>query len=387
MDNLEALMDSALSVKEEKISYSEKLGDQEVTDYENHLFDLNNYGGKAEADALIERYKKQNIELEDADKEVLINNAPPAPDFPLMTREQYNKKSCFNSKQKKYKKNVENYFKKRKEFYTAKQKENEDLPKGAVYAKMRERIETGEYYKKSEIAKSMDAEFEQARNNEEMAKIEFQKGKEECDKMKTYSKEKDPGLENALDDYTMQGFQEMNMLARTTGYDPRVDSITNYMKAHPLDRDLIVKRAVNGVGTLASMLGIPRNTDQFSEKQVKKMFKDALKRNKELIITDKGLVSTSQPSAREFFSAGINDDDIGIEFIIKCKKGTAAMNIESISRLPQEAELLIGANTKFKVLDAQLDGRANILHGSKRSWKIYLETIPVSEEGVQKKVA
>ena len=124
MDNMEA-MDSAL-VQEEKKSYSEQLGDREVADYKDHLFDLDKFGGKAEADALIERYKSQNIELEDADKQLLIDNAPPAPDFPLMTKEQYNKKSCFNSKQKKYKKNVENYFKKRKEFYTAKQKENED---------------------------------------------------------------------------------------------------------------------------------------------------------------------------------------------------------------------------------------------------------------------
>ena len=385
MDNMEA-MDSAL-VQEEKKSYSELLGDREVADYKNHLFDLDKFGGKAEADALIERYKSQNIELEDADKQLLIDNAPPAPDFPLMTKEQYNKKSCFNSKQKKYKKNVENYFKARKEFYTAKAKKNESAPKGKVYTELRERIETGEYYKKSEIAKSMDAEFEQAMNNEEMAKLEEQKGKEECDKLKEHSEKNDPALAAALETYSIQGFQDMNNNSRYGFRDPSVESITNYMKAHPLDRDLIVKRAVTRVGTLANMMGIPlKNVDNFSENDIKKMFKDRLKSEKELIISDKGLVSTSLPSARKFFDAG-GGDTIGIEFIIKCKKGTAAMNIQSISEFPEEGELLIGANTKFKVVDAQFDGKANILHGHKKSWKIYLETIPESEEGIKRKAA
>ena len=57
------------------------------------------------------------------------------------------------------------------------------------------------------------------------------------------------------------------------------------------------------------------------------------------------------------------------------------------SSKPEEKELLLAPGTKFKVLDMQLDGEANILYGKEGSWKIYLSTISESEEGIQKKVA
>ena len=49
--------------------------------------------------------------------------------------------------------------------------------------------------------------------------------------------------------------------------------------------------------------------------------------------------------------------------------------------------MLIAPGTKFKVVDAQLDGKADIMVGNKKSWKIYLESIPVSEEGIKKEGA
>ena len=90
------------------------------------------------------------------------------------------------------------------------------------------------------------------------------------------------------------------------------------------------------------------------------------------------------PFATAPFSAGDNGI-IGIEFIIRCNKGTAAFNVEDISLVGGESELLLAPGTKFRLIDAQLDGKADIKKGNKKSWKIYLETIPVSEEGVEKK--
>ena len=63
------------------------------------------------------------------------------------------------------------------------------------------------------------------------------------------------------------------------------------------------------------------------------------------------------------------------------------MNIQSISASPDECELLMAPGTKFRVIDAKLDGNANIMFGNKKCWKIYLESIPVNEEGIKKEVA
>ncbi len=67
--------------------------------------------------------------------------------------------------------------------------------------------------------------------------------------------------------------------------------------------------------------------------------------------------------------------------MILAKKGTSVINVTSISSHSDERELLICPGTKFRVVGMKLDGDANIFYGNEKSWKMYLESIPASEEG------
>ena len=58
------------------------------------MFDESFQGGQTEADALIERYSKKT-KLSDEEKEILRNNVPEAPSFPLLKREQYAGNGCW----------------------------------------------------------------------------------------------------------------------------------------------------------------------------------------------------------------------------------------------------------------------------------------------------
>jgi len=130
---------------------------------------------------------------------------------------------------------------------------------------------------------------------------------------------------------------------------------------------------VKGVKTLASMMGLP-NYDKMSMEEIKKTFLDQYDMGEEVILSDKSFMSTSLPYAGSNFGAG-DDYAIGIEFMILMKKGTAAMNIASLSRKGDEEEVLVAPGTKFKVIKADLDGDSDIIHGNKKSWKIWLVSV------------
>ena len=189
-------------------------------------------------------------------------------------------------------------------------------------------------------------------------------------------------------DYTQTDYKKVNDYLRK-GQDNKVDKsmlqLKETMKKRPLTRDLVVRRGVQGVNTMAHMLGLP-NAAKIKEKDLKNLLKGMSKSGKEIIVTEKGFMSTSLPFAENMFEAG-NKKKIGIEFIILAKKGTAAVDIHSQSRHRDEGEVLFAPGTKFKVVDMQLDGDAEIIHGNEKSWKIYLASIPVNEKGVKKKVA
>ncbi len=144
----------------------------------------------------------------------------------------------------------------------------------------------------------------------------------------------------------------------------------------------------NKLNTAGFMAGL-KNSDKMSEEELKRALKEKFDKKKlegsEMIMTENGFMSTALPNATRNFDAGSNF--IGIEFIILVKKGTPAMNVSTLSFKSEEKEILIAPGTKFKVLDMQLDGNANILYGNKESWKIYLSTIPDSEEGILTKTA
>ena len=375
----------ATLVKEKK-AYAQTLGEQELTSYENHLFDLNQYGGANEAERLIKHYSEQNIKLREEDKQILRDNAPEAPNFPLITAEQYNKKSCFGKKG--YRKKVKSYFEYRQRFYTEKNKEGEAETKGMKLTRLREEIESGEYYQKSPEAEEMDRIFREQSEDQKFREQENINGQNEIKEMEEHSKKQDDGdyLKGAFEQYTSSfTFQDMNNIARMGGYDERNEAIKDYLRKNPINRELVVRRAVDGVKTIAHMLGM--QADKVSEEELKEFLKERMKSGEDLIAQDKGFVSTSLPFAETPYAAGQEGGQIGIEFIIRCKKGTAAINVQSISNVKEEAEVLIAPGTKFKVVDAQLDGKADIMVGNKKSWKIYLESIPVSEEGIKKEGA
>ena len=369
----------------EKKTYAQTLGEKEVEEYGQHLFDLHQYGGEQEAERLIQHYSEKNIRLREADKKLLRDNAPKAPDFPPLSQAQYNKKSCFGKRS--YRKKVRSYFEYRKQFYTEQKKEGET--QGMKLTRLREEIESGEYYQKSPEAEEMDRIFQEQQNDQEFMRKEQENGEKEVKKMEEYSKKQEDGdmLWSCFDDYTSSfDFKDMNNLARQGFYQPKIEAIKEYLVQKPIDRELVVRRAVNGVQTIANMLGMKR-PEQLKEEEIKSALKELMGSGKEVIVQDKGVFSTSLPFAQTPYAAGDPGGQIGIEFIIRCKKGTAAINIQSLSNVKEEAELLIGPGTKFKVVDAQLDGKADIMVGNKKSWKIYLESIPVSEEGIKKEGA
>ena len=146
----------------EKKTYAQTLGEKEVEEYGQHLFDLHQYGGEQEAERLIQHYSEKNIRLREADKKLLRDNAPKAPDFPPLSQAQYNKKSCFGKRS--YRKKVRSYFEYRKQFYTEQKKEGET--QGMKLTRLREEIESGEYYQKSPEAEEMDRIFQEQQNDQ-----------------------------------------------------------------------------------------------------------------------------------------------------------------------------------------------------------------------------
>ncbi|MCR5404123.1 MAG: hypothetical protein K6E91_09965 [Butyrivibrio sp.] len=125
--------------------------------------------------------------------------------------------------------------------------------------------------------------------------------------------------------------------------------------------------------SLASAFNIA--TDNKTTDQIKNELKEKIKTGKELVYTTKTNMSTAFPFAGVQYSAGRTDgqhdqDDskeIGIEYIILAKKGTAAANVMSEAMRKNEAELTIAQNTKLRIIKAELDGDAKIISGNKYS--------------------
>ena len=156
------------------------------------------------------------------------------------------------------------------------------------------------------------------------------------------------------------------------------------MKKRPLSRDLVVRRGVFGFATLAHMLGL-ENADDIKEEELKEKLEEMRSSDKEIIATEKGFMSTSLPYAKSMFGAG-DAYTLGIEFMILMKKGTTAADVETLSSNKDESEVLAAPGTKFRVIYVQYEGGGQI-RGNEKSWRVYLESIPQSEEGVKKEAA
>ncbi len=442
-------MGNNLLSKQQKKSI-ENLGKKEVKDFKDNLFELENYGGPTEADALIKRYKSK-ITLSEKDEQILRNNVPQQPKFDILTKEQYRAKGCWQKYQ--YRNKVEKYFKDRKEYYTTSAKKGKRLSKGQRFAlkkqELEERfamaeleasnnnastldeevkvpvLELGKTKKKKEQKKVLNFEENNAqeieqlraeadnqleeyknqglfddipedtsemdlayenRSKEDMQRNEYDEAEEKlAEKEMNLIDKTDPGVISILRNYCYTDYVLANKFLRRGMVMSGYGRVIKAMKKHPLKKDCVVRRAVANLSTAGFMLGL-KNPDSMTAEELKEQLKEKFEKSKidgtEMIMTEKGFMSTSLPSATANFSAKSGTGGIGIEFIILAKKGTPALNVSTVSFKKEEKELLIAPGTKFKVLDMQLDGDAEILHGKKGSWKIYLASIPDSEEGI-----
>ena len=409
-------------MKKKKITeFQKQLGNEEVDHFEKNMFDESFQGGKTEADALIERYSKKT-KLSDEEKEILRNNVPEAPSFPLLKREQYAGNGCW--KRKKYRDKVRDYYKKRKKYYTTsdkrKNKDNkieETESKGQLYARTRKEIEdrisnendqliVDNQEKTTDIkavdipvhnepeadeineaaiaishpeieedADAMDKAYKSLRENEQFIENETKIGESMCRKTRNNT----PKFGMALSVYSGPYYSRINSSLRNNQrYLFDTEHLANGIKNNPLNRDLLCRRGVKDVNTLAHMMGL-ENASNMSEEEIKEVFNQRFESGDDLIISDKSFMSTSLPFAKDNFGAG-DGFHIGIEFMILMKKGTPAMNISSMSVKKSEQEVLVAPGTKFRVIKAELDGNADILHGTEKSWKIWLVSVPSDED-------
>ena len=90
---------------------------KEVREFEDHLFDVRSYGGQEDVNAFVKRYEKKTTITEE-EREALLKDAPPAPEFEVLDRAKYNERGCW--KKRTYRKQVEGYFKSREKYFTTK---------------------------------------------------------------------------------------------------------------------------------------------------------------------------------------------------------------------------------------------------------------------------
>ena len=398
----------AQSLYKEGQQLRQQMAQQADDHIQSKRFDRSYFGGEQEVQRLIDRYKAKNLELSKEEMDKLRENAPEGPDFEVLSEEQYRQKNAFG--RYKYRRNVKKYFKKRKDtLEEIKEKEKTGKKESAkakrlrlfsnMVAKLDSKVslqEKTENYKKKgffrdveEDADDMDAAYEEVRTNQEMKDAEIDLAVHEAELWKN----EDGAGCNAIDGYcALSGTcARMNAYLRNgsySGYANQVNKANNLLGKAKLSRDLVVRRGVNGVNCIAHMLNLP-NANEMTEDQIKAALKNKVESGEEVIMSDKGFMSTSIPLVPPSYSAG--DDtvggNIGVEFIILAKKGTHAMNVTPLSTHIKESELLIKPGTKLKLVKAQLDGDAQIINGHSKSWKIYLATVPESEEGIRKENA
>ncbi len=123
-----------------QLTFAERLGQEEVENAEANMFRMNEFGGEAEANRLIEKYRAET-ELTEEEENALIENVPVAPNFTVYTKEEYDSK--WNCNKRRYRKKVIKYFDDRRKYYTKKNtgKESGTRTKGQIFARTRRAIE------------------------------------------------------------------------------------------------------------------------------------------------------------------------------------------------------------------------------------------------------
>ncbi len=408
------------TIQKKKLSYIEEMGKKEVDASERNMFRLSEFGGIKEADAIINRYKFFTP-LTKEDEDILRMNAPEPPSFSTISEKEYSNK--FNCNKNRYKKKVKKYFAQRSEFYNKKAKKGKNKSKGQIYAEKRQEIEKkimqtapyfsldkadkiigsekllkeaqekGYYPDIEELAQKqdrdlpdvMDEQFEKLSNDKEYENYEKEIGKREFLIHAHGSGTFRQGVTKWTGEYCQQHKAEM----WDGNYGKDFIAVKEKMLERPLNRDVVVRRGQKNFKGLARALDLP-DPESATPDQIKEKLQKKIGEGDELILTEQAMMSTAFPFAEKVYDAGVSgfDDyadpkEIGIEYIILAKKGTAAANVIEGSNHRQEGELLISQKTKFRIVKAQLDGDANIIYGNKYSWKIYMVTVPESENGIK----
>ena len=362
--------------------------------YKNIRFDEGYFGGQEEIDAIANRYKDET-EVTEAEIQRLKENMPEKADFEIWSKAKYESK-WFGAKYK-YNKRVKKYLEKRRKWNADQDYEANKSGKNnfggwkrtfvstvAAIGKRAAAKKKLDYYKSKgyfkdieENSEAMDEAYEQMEKDKEYQEAEKDIAiSESALNPSIVSKYTSVGAGyGAINDYFRRGKKTQERQAT---------QINEELKKIHLNRDIVVRRGVKGVNTIAHMLGL-ENPDSLTADEIKDKLKEKMSEKSEqledLIVTEKGFMSTSVPYAPRFFDAG-DGEAIGIEFIILAKKGTNAADLSATINAV-EGELLFNAGTKFKMVDAVFED-AKILHGSEKSWKIYLVSIPSQEEGIRR---
>ncbi len=415
MKNVESSMDFAMKLKEQDQKYVDATGYDEIYD---------NLVEAEDASANLMNHYKDEITLTDAEMDALIKNDPPQPGFKILTKEEYNNKSCGK---KSYMKKVKKFYQDRQNHLFKKDKNGKTV--ASDYAKVRYGIEKRiEYEKAVKVAqeKIYSDEFgekQKEKTNEEVNEAlkegyypEFKTNDdgELCEMMdKEYARFKEDqsyqnteqtimGVEKDVYMYVSDGRIQssisdmfgLNKLSnqrhmRNGMNFPQAKKMTEIMKKQPLNRNLVTRTGISGEyakRTLAHMLG---EDNDVSMEVLKKKLQDGIanKGKEDLLLKDDAYFNTYLPGNYTMDSAG-SDKEFGVEFVVLAKKGSAAMHTEpfmnSVS-LNREGELVFAPKTQFRVLDVKFEGAsfAEEERAGKKTWKIYM--VPLTVDEMEKK--
>ena len=388
--------------QEEK--FEVKLGNKEVSDAESNMFRMQEFGGQAEADALIKHYKSE-ITLSEEDERILRENVPEPPKFRVLSREEYQRKNSCS--QKSYRNKVKGYFEKRRDYYKKKSKDENKPLKGEKYASklaaiqlrydrmqsakqlVKEEQEELEKYRKkgfypdieelaedsgSDLTEVMDEQYKKMEEDPE-----YRQAEEDIGSMNYTILKKSGNFESGIKQWVGQQCQRYKKDMHAGHYMPFFKESKKIMDQHPLTRDLVVRRGNKVFSALALALGLKETA---TPEEIKERLKSRMDNEGEVVLKETAMMSTALPFAENKYAAGDNGS-IGIEYIILAKKGTSAANVVDGATFKKEREVTFAQNTKFRIIKAQLDGDADILYGNKKSWKIYMVSVPNNQDGIK----
>ncbi len=390
----------------------QELNTKQGYEFYEHSLNLDKDRRKTEGERELARLKALTP-LTEEEEEILIRFAPPVPDFDVVPEQQIREMGYFKGKTPR----------KRLKSYKERREEWEGSEDGITYKNTVQRIEDRErsireYEERIASITGVDGEplFKEVKadpkdmhkalmkmNDDRNFATEENLSSEDFAKARSCGAVKVTEAIDAFTAYMNGGYTAMNDYFRTGKMDKKdvfsyvpkyvhAENLKKIMDVTTISRDMVVRRGVAGFDTIKYMIGTD-DVMSLSGEELKAALKKKMGEG-DLFVRDKGFVSTSIRAGSGFGAGGPNPTftEPGIEFIILVKKGTHALDISNAGvrgQAKNEDELLINAGTKFRVVkvyfndgeDKDTREEGEILMGNKQSWKIYLETIPGSDDG------